>query len=136
MSRQAKLLTMGTSFAVALSLGACSHGSDPAEPSGLATGSTCPSNSELTYENFAASFMKRYCTRCHAASLSSSQRQGAPSDHNFDTLEGLRMTDVEHIDEQAAAGPDRENTSMPPGEPRPTTEERRKLGEWLACGMP
>jgi uncharacterized membrane protein len=80
--------------------------------------------------------MRRYCTRCHAASLDSSERQGAPSDHNFDTLEGLRMTEVEHIDEQAAAGPDAENTAMPPSAPRPTTDERQKLGEWLACGMP
>jgi len=131
-----KLLTSCTSLALALLLGACSHESDPAEPSGLATGSTCPSRSELTYENFAAGFMNRYCTRCHAASLSSSQRRGAPSDHNFDTLDGLRMTDVEHIDEQAAAGPATENTAMPPDGPRPTTEERRELGEWLACGMP
>jgi uncharacterized membrane protein len=135
-SRQAKLLASWLSLTSALSLAACSHASDLAESSELATGSTCPSNSELTYETFAASFMERYCTRCHAASLSNSQRQGAPSDHNFDTLEGLRMTEIEHLDEQAAAGPDAVNTAMPPGEPRPTTDERRKLGEWLACGMP
>jgi hypothetical protein len=42
----------------------------------------------------------------------------------------------EHIDEQAAAGPDHVNTSMPPSGPRPSEAERRQLGEWLACGAP
>jgi uncharacterized membrane protein len=120
---------------VALALVAC--GSPQAsESSGQATGSTCPSDAQPTYQTFGSSFMQRYCTRCHAASRSSSERQGAPSDHNFDTLDGLRMTDAAHIDEQAAAGPDAENTAMPPNAPKPTSDERRKLGEWLACGMP
>jgi uncharacterized membrane protein len=115
---------------------ACGSSDESLGSSGQATASTCPDDSQLTYDAFAASFMQRYCTRCHAASRSSSDRQGAPSDHNFDTRQGLRMTAAAHLDEQAAAGPDGVNTAMPPSAPRPTTDERRKLGEWLACGMP
>lgn len=115
---------------------ACGQTNDPLGEREQATGSACPDDSQISYETFAASFMQRYCTRCHAASLRSSARQGAPSDHNFDTLDGLRMTEAAHLDEQAAAGPERVNTAMPPSGPKPSDEERRKLGEWLACGMP
>lgn len=101
-----------------------------------ATGSTCPSSSTLSYDSFGKSFMDRYCVRCHSSTLTGSERNGAPSDHDFDTLEGLRATEPEHIDEQAAAGPDHVNTAMPPGDPRPSEAERRELGEWVACGMP
>ena len=59
-------------------------------------------------------------------------RQGAPSDHNFDTLAGILKVSG-HVDSHAAAGPVSVNTSMPPSDPKPPEEERRKLGEWLAC---
>src|SRR4051812_12351624 len=90
---------------------ACGQSADTASSSGQPTGATCPQDSELTYETFARDFMESYCTRCHASSLHSVDRQGAPSDHNFDTLAGLRATDSDHIDEQAAAGPDANNTA-------------------------
>jgi hypothetical protein len=115
-----------------LLLGACSS---PAPEQGP-TGSSCPADSTLTYASFGKGFMDRYCVRCHASTLSGSERNGAPSDHDFDTLEGIHATEPEHIDEQAAAGPDHVNTAMPPDEPRPSENERRELGEWVACGMP
>ena len=79
--------------------------------------------------------MDSYCTRCHSTTLTGSSRQGAPNDHNFDSVELVRE-EIEHTDEQAAAGPDAVNTGMPIGGPTPTEDERRKLGEWLACGAP
>jgi mono/diheme cytochrome c family protein len=106
------------------------------EADGGATGSVCPPSSTLTYDSFGEAFMARYCVRCHSSPLTGSARNGAPSDHDFDTLEGLHATEPEHIDEQAAAGPDNVNTAMPPGDPRPSEAERRELGEWVACGMP
>jgi uncharacterized membrane protein len=121
---------------VAVLLTACGQANETTGSSGQASGNSCPEDSDLTYETFARSFMRSYCTRCHSSSLSNSARNGAPSDHNFDTLEGLRATEPEHIDEQAAAGPDGVNTAMPPSAPKPTDAERRDLGEWLACGMP
>ncbi|HEX5100693.1 MAG TPA: hypothetical protein VFV94_14385, partial [Polyangiaceae bacterium] len=88
--------------------------SDPAEEDpGGPTGATCPETSVLTYESFGRAFMSNYCTRCHSSMLSGSARNGAPSDHNFDTLAGIRATPAEHIDEEAAAGPQNVNTSMP-----------------------
>lgn len=112
-----------------------SCGSD-SEAKGGPSGATCPTDSTLTYETFGKGFMEDYCTRCHSSVLSGDARNGAPSDHNFDSLVEIQATPAEHIDEQAAAGPDRVNTTMPPSSPRPTEEERRQLGEWLACGTP
>jgi len=127
---------LGSCAIAVAGLVACGQANDADGSSGQATGSTCPPGSELTYDTFARDFMDRYCTRCHSAALRSSDRQGAPSDHNFDTLAGLRATNMMHLDEEAAAGPDAANTAMPPTAPMPSNEERRKLGEWLACGMP
>ena len=42
----------------------------------------------------------------------------------------------DHIDETTAAGPAATNTGMPPDKPSPTLEERKQLGEWIACGLP
>lgn len=100
------------------------------------SGATCPPGSSLTYENFGREFMNDYCTRCHSSALDGADRNGAPSDHDFDTLAGIRATTTHHIDELAAAGPDHVNTAMPPTDPKPSKSERERLGEWLACEMP
>jgi mono/diheme cytochrome c family protein len=113
----------------------CGEPADASEAGGP-TGAECPPDSTLTYATFAQSFMSSYCTQCHTSGAHGSARNGAPSGHDFDTLAGLRATPAEHIDEQAAAGPEHVNTAMPPSSPRPPTLERERLGEWLACGMP
>lgn len=118
-----------------ITLASCGSDSDGAE-SGGASGAICPTDSSLTYDSFARDFMEDYCTRCHSSALVGAARNGAPSDHNFDTLANIHDTALEHIDEEAAAGPDHVNTSMPPSGPRPTEAERQKLGEWLACDAP
>lgn len=102
---------------------------------GPPTGSTCPDGSTLTYENFGQAFMEAYCTRCHHSELVGAARQGAPSFHDFDSVFGARAV-KEHIDETSAIGPDAENRSMPPGAPSPTDDERRQLGQWIACDLP
>jgi hypothetical protein len=98
----------------------------------MPTGSTCTPGSTLTYESFGAPFMEAYCTRCHARDVVGADRHGAPSDHNFDTLDGV-LREAEHVDSFAAAGPDAINTIMPPDGDAPGEEERFQLGEWLAC---
>jgi hypothetical protein len=113
-----------------------SCGDDKASDSGGASGATCPDDSTLTYDTFGQAFMEDYCTRCHSSALTGAARNGAPSDHNFDTLANIKDTEPEHLDEEAAAGPNHVNTAMPPTAPQPTEAERRKLGEWLACGTP
>jgi hypothetical protein len=99
------------------------------------SGAVCAEGSTLTWDNFAEDFFASYCTRCHSTTLSGAARNGAPNDHNFDSVEMVR-DEIDHTDEQAAAGPDSVNTLMPISGPAPTEEERRKLGEWLACGAP
>jgi uncharacterized membrane protein len=110
----------------------CGGDDDPAEEEGKPSGAVCPSGSTLTYENFGRTFMTTYCTRCHSSAVTGEMRQGAPADHNFDSLAGI-VDMAEHIDEHAAAGPDSVNTAMPPSDPKPMADDRRKLGEWLAC---
>jgi uncharacterized membrane protein len=122
-------LLAALSGAALLLLGGCGEDTGP-------TGTTCPpEGTQLTAQNFGTSFMQQYCTRCHSSKLSGLSRQGAPSDVNVDTLEGVRKSASE-IDQWTGAGPNRENTAMPSNGPTPTTEERRKLSEWLACGAP
>ncbi|EYF00722.1 hypothetical protein [Chondromyces apiculatus] len=125
--------------ALTLTAAACSDGAgqDGDEPGFTnLSGATCPPDSTLTYDTFGRPFMEAYCTSCHSAHLTGAQRQGAPTDHNFDTLEACHEAGADHIDQTTAAGPDRVNDSMPPIYPAPSEAERRQLGEWLACGMP
>jgi len=108
---------------------------DGGEAEGTPSGAECSDDSTLTWDTFGQKFLADYCTRCHSSELSGAQRQGAPNDHNFDTVQAVRA-EIEHTDESAAAGPDAVNTAMPIGGPTPTEDEREKLGEWLACGAP
>lgn len=118
---------------IACSLISCS-GSDggSADPEGNATGSTCNSTSRPSYESFGRAFMTEFCTRCHSSTLTGSARNGAPEDHDFDTLEGI-LSVREHIDRLAGAGPNATNTIMPPSGKTPSEGQRRLLAEWLAC---
>jgi hypothetical protein len=102
---------------------------------GPPTQSECPPGSTLTWDSFGRQFMEDHCTRCHHSALRGEARQGATSFHDFDTVSGVRVVKL-HIDETSAAGPAATNTSMPPDSPEPTLDERRLLGEWLACDAP
>ncbi len=112
--------------------GADDEGQQRGQPSGAA----CPENSTIDYENFGRAFMTAYCVRCHSSSLASSARNGAPSDHDFDTLDSIQSMHLEHIDANAAAGPLSTNATMPASGPQPSDADRYRLGEWLACGAP
>jgi hypothetical protein len=104
-----------------------------AEQVGPPSGATCPSNNTLTYDNFGKQFMTTYCTRCHSSKLTTcNERMGAPFEHDFDTYAGI-VAVANHIDEMAAAGPKSTNVTMPLNGKKPTTDERKKLGQWLAC---
>ena len=93
---------------------------------GEATGSTCPTDPTLTYANFGQEFFRTNCLACHAAT--------GPESPKFDTVDQIRAHRSE-IDKEAAAGPNAVNTAMPDGG-SVAEAERRKLGEWLACGAP
>jgi hypothetical protein len=113
--------------------GCCSD--DESSVFGPPTESVCPPTSTLTYTNFGMTFMESYCTKCHASDKMGEARMGAPAFHDFDTLEGIKAVS-NHVDEVAASGPAATNLGMPQNTPKPTLEERQKLGEWIACGMP
>jgi uncharacterized membrane protein len=114
-------LFVGLALGVSLNLTAC--GGDEL---GDATGSTCPTDSALTYENFGQAFMQAHCLACHAAR--------GPESPKFDTIEQIRAK-AGDIDKAAASGPKGTNTFMPESG-SVDTAERQKLGEWLACGAP
>jgi len=88
------------------------------------TGSTCPTDSMLTYENFGQPLLAENCS-CHVSGGQS------PS---FDTLAHIQAN-AGDIDKAAAAGPDAVNDFMPEDKSMPEAT-RRQLGEWLACGAP
>ncbi len=96
------------------------------DATGQATGSTCPSDSALTYDNFGQAFFQTNCLVCHGSN--------GPQSPKYDTVEQIRANSS-NIDKAAAAGPAAVNTVMPNTGSVAETE-RRKLGEWLACGAP
>ena len=115
-----RLALIVPALAITIAAVACSS-------SGGATGSTGPTDSTLTYENFGKAFREANCTKCHSAS-------GRGESPLLDSVTAIRAASSE-IDKEAAAGPDATNTSMP--EDGDVAEsERKKLGEWLACGAP
>lgn len=107
---------------------------DHSKAVGPPSGAECPTNSTLTYDNFGKKFFEDYCIRCHSSKLKGDARMGAPAGHDFDSLAGIELV-ADHIDQKAAAGASKTNVAMPPDNPKPTVEERKKLGEWLACDL-
>jgi hypothetical protein len=83
-----------------------------------------PGGTTLTYVNFGKAFFDAYCVYCHGGANGYSSR-------SFTTVESIRGA-RDRIFVNAAD----DNTSMPPGPDDPPEAERRKLGEWLACGAP
>ena len=90
-----------------------------------ASGASCPTGSTLTYDNFGRAFFASYCDSCHVS-------RERPTLSSLGEIRAQRTA----IDREAAAGADAVNTTMPEGSNRPTEAERRRLGEWLACGAP
>ncbi len=112
------------------------------------TGVTCPPGSKLRYagggngstepSDFGRTFFGRYCTLCHASTLSGPARNGAPSGLNWDTLTGVQAQ-LAWVDLAAASGPLGVHADMPPVALTtviPLADDRERLGAWIACGAP
>jgi hypothetical protein len=56
-----------------------------------ATALNCPKGTDLTYENFGASFLTSYCTVCHSRATPEAQRGGATLGVDFDTADDARL---------------------------------------------
>jgi uncharacterized membrane protein len=118
------------------STAACESGDhDGHEHHHQGSGAVCPTTQTLSYESFGRAFFSDYCLRCHSRSKSGTERMAAPTALNYDLLADIRAAATD-IDEHAAAGPKATNTAMPNNDPRPSLQERQRLGEWLACGAP
>lgn len=101
---------------------------------GASTSAACPTSNAPTYGSFGEEFFTTYCTGCHSAN--SANRNGAPSNVNFDTEAEIKAQ-AKDIDSEAASGPHATNTDMPeldgPVKSAPTTAQRVLLGQFLAC---
>lgn len=121
------MVRLTTGVFLVLALAACGSSSS-------ATGSICPPIDPPTYASFGQPFFAKYCTSCH--SINSTNRHDAPGNHNYDSEADIRRH-ASAIDEQAAAGPDATNTTMPEiggtVVSKPTPAEREQLGQYLAC---
>lgn len=127
-----------TVFAVLVLLTSMGHGGGCCSSEGVLgdeTGATCVPDTALTYENFGKEFMTQYCVRCHASNLSGAARQGAPADHDLDSLPAIRGI-REHVDQTAGASDTVTNDTMPPDGLKPSPQERKDLATWIACDLP
>jgi uncharacterized membrane protein len=107
------------------------------------TGAACAADSTMTYANFGADFMMKYCTGCHSKNPQDGKRHGAPDDVNFDTQLQVQQHRSD-IDRAVGKGPKADNKFMPDHDApteltnytMPSDAEREQLSVWLACGAP
>jgi len=145
--KQKKMFRLLTGFAAAGLAAVCIHflvscggasASDPDEPTSMnpnkplpvPTSLNCPAGTSLSYENFGAQFLRRYCSGCHSVNLVGIDRHGAPELINFDSAADAVSLRVEMI---RSAGAD--DARMPPGV-SVLKDERALFREWLNCGAP
>ena len=114
--------------AAALALGAAGCGSDGTPPGGDPPDPDACEESYLDYATFGEPFLLNWCAGCHSTAVPANMRQMAPTDVNFETIEGVHRFQ-ERIAVRAA-GP---SANMPPAG-GPSAEERALLAEWIACG--
>jgi uncharacterized membrane protein len=93
-------------------------------------GRDCPPGSAATWQSFGQAFLLDHCVGCHSSQLPEGQRALAPVGVDFDTHE-LAMGWLDRIYARSADG----NLTMPPVD-AVSAEDRERLGDWLACGMP
>jgi len=83
-----------------------------------------------TWANYAQPFFAMYCTRCHASTLSGAARNGALDGYNWDDETSVRA----HLDAiRSAVGV---GNFMPPSDPRPPCDDRRRLVRWIDAAAP
>jgi len=91
-------------------------------PDGVAGGDTCAS--------YAQSFFAMYCTRCHSSTLTGSMRNGAPDGYNWDDETAVH-TRISQIRTAVGVG-----NFMPPSDPKPACDERRRIVRWIDADAP
>jgi cytochrome c5 len=81
-----------------------------------------------TYDDFGKDFVEEYCSSCHAADVTGTDRMGAPPEDVFDSLEQIQHGADEMADLIASG-------QMPYGaaSPKPSDDEKAKALTWLKC---
>jgi len=87
-----------------------------------------------TWESWTSGFLRTWCTACHSAQLGTGARYGAPAGIDFDTYADAVL--LSGAIESAAGPGDGESAPRMPPVGGPTSEERARLVDWIACGMP
>lgn len=87
---------------------------------------SCDREPALTYENFGAGFLAKYCTGCHGSLQKQSQRANAPPGVDFDTWQGT-LDWADRIWVRAV-----EEGNMPPAG-QPGADELARFAEWMEC---
>jgi cytochrome c5 len=83
-----------------------------------------------TWTSFAQPFFASYCTRCHSSTLTGAARNGAPDGYNWDDEAAVRA----HLDMiRTAVGV---GNFMPPSDPRPPCDDRRRIVRWIDAAAP
>ncbi len=83
-----------------------------------------------TFATAIAPIFQSRCTRCHSTTLSGAARNGAPLGFNWDDEASVRQ----HLAEiRNAIGV---LNFMPPSDPRPTCDERRRVVRWIDADAP
>lgn len=84
-----------------------------------------------TWETYARGFFESYCTRCHSVeNVGRDARNRAPEGMNWDDEASVR----EHLALiRNAVGV---ANFMPPSDPKPPCDERRRLVRWIDSGAP
>jgi hypothetical protein len=83
-----------------------------------------------TWANYAQGFFAMYCTRCHASTLSGDARNGAPVGYDWDVEAAVRAR-LDFIRTAVGVG-----NFMPPTDPKPSCDERRRIVRWIDAAAP
>ncbi len=84
----------------------------------------------LTWENYGKGELRNWCTGCHSSRVTAANRNGAPTDVNFDDLQSVRDHRERII---ARATGDAPTMPLVGGG---DAEDRARLHQWLECGAP
>ena len=89
---------------------------------------------QVTYDNFGARFLNKYCLECHASTHTGIfSRKGAPKDANFDDRTVIAAKKKWMIERAVV------KKNMPPwfaSSPKPDDKALADFRAWLACEVP
>lgn len=84
-----------------------------------------------TWETYAQGFFAEYCTRCHSVNNTTREmRNNAPMGLDWDDESSVRAN-LDRIRDAVGV-----ENFMPPSDPLPSCDERRRIVRWIDSGAP